>query len=183
MRRATAVILGTVTGTALLVGAKVGNASTGSAADDPSSVAVIDPGTGSAESSPSPSAHGKASATPKASTTKRSTPSPTPTAGKTSTKPAAPSGPKDGTYSASAAVKSGRYGTLSMTVTISGSKITKVSAHEDGGETNCYHSSCPKLISETLSAQSASISTVSGATYTSSAYKSALTAVLKSANG
>ncbi len=204
MRRVTAVILGTMTGTALMVGAKVGNGGMDLGADDVGTSAVTVSGGDGAGPAPAPSAAstpGKASggsagkpssgakSTPKSTAKTTAKPTAQPTAQPTATatpKPTAtkaPSGPKDGTYSAQAPVRSGRYGTLSMTVTISGNKITKIAASENGGETNCYHSACPKLTTEALSAQSASIATVSGATYTSQAYKAALTAVLKTANG
>ncbi len=181
MRRTAAVVLGTVTGTALLVGAKLGTATPGESGDAAESAAVISGPT--AAPHPSTSAPTTlASATAKPSATKPSTTHTTAKPAKTTAKPA-PTGPKDGKYTAKSAVKSGRFGTLTMTVTISGQRISAITASEDGGETNCYHSACPKLTSEALGAQSASVATVSGATYTSDAYRSALAAVLKSANG
>jgi uncharacterized protein with FMN-binding domain len=168
MRRAAAVVLGTVTGTALLIGAKLGNSSSGADATSNDASAVVVSGTTAAPAktkaaAPTPAATGK-----KAATTK---PKP----------PPAPSGPKDGTYHASAPVSGGDYGTVSMTVTIAGAKITNITATESGGETNCYSNACTKLKPAALQAQSANISSVSGATYSSSAYKAALQAILNSA--
>ena len=71
--------------------------------------------------------------------------------------------------------------TLSMSVTISGGKIASISASEDGGETNCYHNACNTLKPEALQAQSANIASVSGATYSSEAFKTTLQAILNSA--
>jgi uncharacterized protein with FMN-binding domain len=211
MRRATAVVLGTVAGTSLLVGAKLGNSGNEMAADDSGAgPVVVAGGPGAAASGPGGKASGpagkgtaKASGTPGGSpgatpTTPgpgRTTGGPTPTGKPTGTgKPTStphptptptptPSGPADGTYSASAQVGGGRHGTLSMTVTISGHRITAISATESGGETNCYHSVCPTLTSEALAAQSANINSVTNATQTSDAYRSSLQAILNKANG
>jgi uncharacterized protein with FMN-binding domain len=130
-------------------------------------------------SSGAPAASGTAKPGPSSAATPNGPASPTPP--KTTTTPPRPaSGLKDGTYKASAAVSSDQ-GTLSMTVTISGGKITAIAASESGGETNCYHSACNTLIPEALTAQSASVASVSHATHTSTAFKSALSAVLNSA--
>jgi uncharacterized protein with FMN-binding domain len=196
MRRTTALVLGTATGAALLIGAKVGNSSLASADDDAPGV-VVAAGPGTPDGGPTPtltppaispsSTRPRASGAPtptKGSTSPSSKPKPTPT--KTAAKPkptATPKGPADGTYNASATVSHGR-GTLSMTVTIAGHKITNIAASEASPtETNCWNDACPKLKSETLSAQSANISAISRATYTSDAYKSALAAILTKANG
>ncbi|HEU0241712.1 MAG TPA: FMN-binding protein [Micromonosporaceae bacterium] len=198
MRRSVAFVLGTLTGTSLLVGAKFGTHAHGSAAGGDSAAAAVVAGGavvtgGSKAPAPTASGHpakpgasvtpgGRPSGTPTGTTpapghtTSKPTPKPTPTPTPTQT------GPADGTYKASASVDGGHYGTLSMTVTISGHRITAVSASESNPtESKCYRSACPKLTSEALSAQSAKIAAVSGATYTSSAYKSALQAVLNAA--
>lgn len=189
MRRATAVVLGTLTGTALIVGAKVGTSSQESQVADTTDASAVtvdgggNPGTDSPQGGKTQVRPG-ATATPSASKKAAPTSAPpktTKSAPKTTAPPAG--GPKDGTYNASAQVKNGSYGTLSMTVTISGGKITKISASESGGESSCWRSACPTLTSEALTAQNANIATVSRATYTSSAYRSALSAVLSKANG
>jgi uncharacterized protein with FMN-binding domain len=79
-------------------------------------------------------------------------------------------------------VKNGRFGTMAMTVTISGGKITKIAAGETGDEPDCWIGSCDVLKPEALKAQSARISSVPGATYSSAAFKSALQAILNAAN-
>jgi uncharacterized protein with FMN-binding domain len=187
VRRATAVVLGTITGAGLLVGAKIGNASfaaSGAAAttvvsgpNSATGIPVPGPSTTGSAASGGPPAHGPTSS-PSVRPTARSTKSrPEPTA---SAKPKpTPSGPRDGTYKAAS---SERYGTLTLTVSISGHRITNVTAAYDSGSPEyCTSKACPTLRSEALAAQSANIATVSGATYTSDAYKAALAAVLKSA--
>jgi uncharacterized protein with FMN-binding domain len=191
VRRATAVVLGTLTGTALIVGAKVGTSSQESqAADTTDGSAVTVDGGDNAGTDPQPSqlppvkpgATAAPTATRKAAPTSRP-PKTTKSAPKTTAAAPPPGGPADGTYNASAQVKNGSFGTLSMTVTISGGRITRISASESGGESSCWRSACPTLTSEALTAQNANIATVSRATYTSNAYRSALSAVLSKANG
>ena len=186
MRRATAVVLGTITGAGLLVGAKLGNspspasgAPVATVVAGPGGVALSGPSTGPSGSAPAPSNRAHTPAIPAPSSRAAAPP--------TNSKPTAPSkpkptptGPRDGTYKASS---SERYGTLTLTVSISGSRITAISAAYDSRSPEyCTTMACPKLRSEALAAQSADIATVSGATYTSDAYKAALAAVLKSAS-
>ena len=190
MRRATAVVLGTLTGAGLLVGAKVGNASL--AASGPATATAVSGPDGAAIPLPVGSTGGSATAVAPSASPHLST-KPSPTSGrptspptKSTPKPTAtptpkptPSGPRDGTYKASS---SERYGTLTLTVTISGHRMTAITAAYDSGSPQyCTTRACPTLRSEALAAQSANIATVSGATYTSDAYKAALAAVLKSA--
>jgi uncharacterized protein with FMN-binding domain len=211
MRRAAAVILGTLTGTALMIGAKVGNATPGddpALAGDVGGVVVSGGDAGNPAAGPSATASGGRTTPSKAPTpgatptaagtgTKASTSGPTtatkpgstptkaPTTKPPATTPPPSSGLKNGTYNASAQVvpPDGRNrGTLSMTVTISGGQISNIQASETNpSEPNCWNSACPKLKSEALSAQSANINNVSGATGTTKAYKSSLQAILNSA--
>jgi uncharacterized protein with FMN-binding domain len=190
LRRATAVILGTVTGAGLLVGAKVGNmpfapsgAATATLVAGPrgeTGTASPDESMGGSASAVSASPRGHASAKPAAPAAHASAPS----TKSTSKPPAAPTpkptpaGPRDGTYKASS---SERYGTLTLTVSISGHRIMAITDAYDSRSPEYCTKACPTLRSEALAAQSAKIATVSGATYTSDAYKAALSAVLKSA--
>jgi uncharacterized protein with FMN-binding domain len=192
MRRAAALVLGTLAGTGLLVGAKIGNAAIGGPVADnrgttSTGVVVTGPGPATTSGPPTPAAgpSGRPPRSPHASASAGTTskPSTTPAPGRTSTaKPTSTptqSGPKDGTYKASS---SEHYGTVSLTVTISGHKITDVVAsYASSSPSYCTQKACPKLRSEALTAQSAKIATVSGATYTSDAYIAALSAILKSA--
>jgi uncharacterized protein with FMN-binding domain len=73
-----------------------------------------------------------------------------------------------------------------VTLTISGGRITTVSANCSPCSGDSYTNSSqrnplPKLISETLAAQSANIATVGGASETSKGFKSALSAALAKA--
>ena len=90
---------------------------------------------------------------------------------------------KDGTYTGSTVQHP--YGTVAVTVTISGGKITNVSAKAlDGGDRRSQSidsQAVPIMKSEVLAANSANVSTISGATYTSSAYITSLQSALAKA--
>jgi uncharacterized protein with FMN-binding domain len=79
------------------------------------------------------------------------------------------------------------YGPMQVQLTLTGQKITNVNVLQrtnDGGESNQIDSfAIPKLTSETLAAQSASIDAVSGASYTSSGYIKSLQSALDQAHG
>jgi uncharacterized protein with FMN-binding domain len=185
VRRATAVVLGTITGAGLLVGAKLGNtpsaasgAPVATVVSGPGAVPVPGRSTGGSGPTPAPSNRAR-TATPAPSNPAAAPPTKAKPTSSSKPKPA-PTGPRDGTYKASS---SERYGTLTLTVSISGNRITAISAAYDSRSPEyCTTTACPKLRSEALAAQSADIATVSGATYTSDAYKAALAAVLKSAS-
>jgi len=85
------------------------------------------------------------------------------------------------------AVESTPYGPMQVQLTLAGQKITKVNVLQrtnDGSESNQIDSfAIPKLTSETLAAQSASIDAVSGASYTSSGYIKSLQSALDQAHG
>jgi uncharacterized protein with FMN-binding domain len=88
------------------------------------------------------------------------------------------------TYSGSVAQT--RWGPVQVTITVSSGKITDVAVptYPNGNrrdeEINAY--ALPVLSQETLSAQSADIDTVSGATVTSDGYKESLQAALDAAH-
>jgi uncharacterized protein with FMN-binding domain len=73
-----------------------------------------------------------------------------------------------------------KYGTIQVTITVVGSKMTDLKAsYPTGGRTGDINAAAiPKLRQEALTAQSADIATVSGATYTSGAYKQSLQGAL-----
>jgi uncharacterized protein with FMN-binding domain len=83
------------------------------------------------------------------------------------------------------AVETTMYGPMQVKVTLDGSKITNVSVVQetnDGQESQQIDSfSIPKLTAETLTAQSARIDTVSGATQTSDGYIGSLQSALDQA--
>ncbi|MCQ9135826.1 FMN-binding protein [Streptomyces hilarionis] len=80
-----------------------------------------------------------------------------------------------------------RYGPVQVRVTLTDGRITDVTAVEYPQENprdqqiNAY--AVPQLTREVLSAQSADVDTVSGATYTSDGYRRSLQSALDSANG
>jgi uncharacterized protein with FMN-binding domain len=76
------------------------------------------------------------------------------------------------------------YGTLSVAVTVTGSKIVKVgiaSLNDDGNprSQSIDQSAIPVLESEAVQAQSGSIQSVSGASYTSAGFRTSLQAALR----
>jgi uncharacterized protein with FMN-binding domain len=77
------------------------------------------------------------------------------------------------------------YGTLSVSVTVSGSRITRVgiASIDDGGQQRSQfidQEAIPVLEQETLQAQNANIQGVSGASYTSAGFQQSLQAALHS---
>jgi uncharacterized protein with FMN-binding domain len=90
---------------------------------------------------------------------------------------------KDGTYTGTTATH--RYGSVTVTVTISGGKITNVTSNvaSDGqGKSNQINSSAvPTIRARVIAANSAGVSTVSGATYTTGAYLTSLQSALSRA--
>jgi uncharacterized protein with FMN-binding domain len=77
-----------------------------------------------------------------------------------------------------------RYGPVEVQITVAGGKVTAIAALElpSGGRSGMISSYAePVLHSEALSAQSAQIDVVSGATYTSDAYERSLQAALDKA--
>jgi len=113
-----------------------------------------------------------------------STPPPTttrvvPTTTATTTTTAAPSTAR----SATGAATNYSYGVLSVKVTVSGTKVTNVSiaSIDDGGNPRSAYidqASIPLLEQQALSAQSASIQGVSGASYTSAGFEQSLQSAL-----
>ncbi|GIH11511.1 hypothetical protein Rhe02_95780 [Rhizocola hellebori] len=172
MRRAILAVLGTALGTTLMIGAKLGTRPVGISEqqDPPAGLESAAPGE-QAAASPGPagtSAPGQPSA-------------PAAPAGAPTTKPAPPPtspGLKNGTFAGTAVTQ--RYGTIKVTIVVGGGKITDVTAtYPTGGETGRINArAIPKLRQEVLTAQSASVATVSGATYTSNAYKQSLQAAI-----
>jgi uncharacterized protein with FMN-binding domain len=89
-----------------------------------------------------------------------------------------------GTETVTGAIVSSRYGDTEVQITFSNGKITAVTALElpTGGRSGQISSYVgPILSSEALTAQSANIDIVSGATYTSEAYAQSLQSALDQA--
>lgn len=96
---------------------------------------------------------------------------------------AAATGAADGTYAGTTV--STRFGDVQVQVTISGGSISDVTALQltdhDGRSVSISNRAAPILRDEVLQAQTASVSFVGGATYTSSAYLQSLQAALDAA--
>lgn len=93
------------------------------------------------------------------------------------------SGPADGTYTGSAVDT--RYGSVQVSVTLAGGSITDVTALKltdaDGRSVQISNRAAPVLREEVLASQSANVSNVSGATYTTQAYLTSLQSALDQA--
>lgn len=96
--------------------------------------------------------------------------------------PAAPAAPS-GTFTGSST--STRFGSVQVQITVAGGAITDVTALKltdaDGRSVQISNRAAPVLRQEVLAAQSAQVSTVSGATYTSDAYLTSLQSALDQA--
>jgi uncharacterized protein with FMN-binding domain len=90
---------------------------------------------------------------------------------------------KDGTYTGTTVQH--RYGAVTVTVTISGGKITNVTAQADSAgdrrSASINSQAVPIMKSEVLAAGSGNVQTVSGATYTTTAYITSLQSALAKA--
>jgi uncharacterized protein with FMN-binding domain len=89
-----------------------------------------------------------------------------------------------GTSTVTGAVAHTQYGPVQVRLTVSGGKVTKaeaVQAPKGGTSDQKTALSVPKLNQEAVTAQSANIDSVSGATYTSTGYKQSLQSALDQA--
>ncbi len=90
---------------------------------------------------------------------------------------------KDGTFTGTAIET--RYGTMQVAVVISGGKITDVKVLQytdrEGRSAEISNRADPLLRTEVLQAQSANVSTIGGATYTSDGYLQSLQSALDQA--
>jgi len=129
----------------------------------------------STSTTPSGSPSASASSTPSAGTS-------TTTTTKTTTAKTS-SGAKSGTFTGTS--EETRYGAVQVAAVISGGKLTNVTVlqvPDNGGyEDQIVSIAVPELKSEALSAQSANIQVVSGATYTSQGYAESLQSALDQA--
>ncbi|MGI5211697.1 FMN-binding protein [Plantactinospora sp. CA-290183] len=166
MRRAAFAVLGTAIGTTLLVGAKLGTPAPGSETQ-----VALETG------DDAPAAGGEAS--PKAPAGRKTS---APPAKKATAKPPASSGLRDGTFAGAGATYA--YGSIKVTVTVSDGKVSDVDASypdDDPTSVGINTGAIPRLRQATLAAQSADISTVSGASLTSAAYRASLQSALDKA--
>jgi len=170
-KRAIGALLSTVLGLVLLLSFKTPEAS-GIASSSRTNQAVVDqPVGGKSQSGTSTSQSGSSSMSGGT--------------GKTATGAQGTSGYADGTFTGQDV--SMRYGDVQVQVTISGGAVTDVTALQlpngDGHSSRISSIVEPMLRSEALQAQTASIDLISGATYTSGAYKQSLQSALDTAAG
>lgn len=167
MRTRAFVIASAASAAVLLTGWQLGNAGT-------------DPGTIAASSRSSSTTTGGTDAAP--STSGGSSTSKDSATGST-TQQGAVSGAADGTYAGTTVGT--RFGDVQVQVTISGGTITDVTplrlTDHDARSVSISNRAAPILQDEVLQSQSASVSFVSGATYTSDAYVRSLQAALDAA--
>ena len=123
--------------------------------------------------------------TPTTTTTTSTATTPSAAATATPTATAAPvaTGPADGTYTG-ASVDT-RFGSVQVSITVSGGSVTDVTAIKltdaDGRSVQISNRAAPILREEVLASQSANVSSVGGATYTSDAYLQSVQSALDQA--
>jgi FMN-binding protein len=158
MRRAVFAILGTAAATSLLVGLKA-NADP----QQPTGVAQQDPAPGPASAPPSSAGGAPAGQQPAQPA-----------------QPAAPPPAAGGTRKIEGDTVGTPYGAVTVTITVSGDKVTDITAVlPTAGESGPRSADAgPKLRKQALAKQSADIDSVSGATYTSEGYKESLQSAL-----
>jgi len=154
----------------------------------PDATPVIQPNgttTGTQLSDPGSTATPGSTAAPGSTATTGSTAAPGASAAPGSSVVTVPAGTlKDGTVTGQ--LEQMRFGPVQVQVTISGGRITDVTAvalPTDGRSGRISSYAEPVLRTEALAAQSATIDVVSGATYTSQAYAASLQSALDQARG
>ncbi|MGY6020536.1 FMN-binding protein [Streptomyces spinosirectus] len=187
-RHALLATVGTVSGIVLLLALKPTTDPGLARADAPTPAA-----TASASPSPSaasPSTSASASASKSKAPTKKHAAAPSASHSATAAPrrtSSAPSAPKTTaaaptTRSVTGATAQTQYGPVQVRITLTGSRITGASAvqypDEAARSKDINSTAVPKLNQETLQAQSASIDTVSGASYTSAGYRQSLQSAL-----
>jgi uncharacterized protein with FMN-binding domain len=195
MRRTVLTLGGTIAGLAALLSFKTHPVSSGvSAAGTPgtSASAAGGPGSPAAAGGPgSAAAAGPAAPAPGPAASTAPTAAASAAAGVTA--PASPAGKPGGTAGSATtrtvtgAVANTQYGPMQVQVTLVGQRITKVTVVQQtnvGARSEQIDSTAiPQLTSETLTAQSARIDAVSGASYTSAGYIQSLQSALDEARG
>lgn len=163
MKRVLMTITGTVVGLVALLSFRSHGHTVGATSGLPSAAL---PGSSSSASSSAP-------ATTPTGTSTSAPPDPSSSAATTTTK----------SYTGQAVTT--RYGIVQVKVTVQGTKITNVSFAQltafDGRSQRINSDAAPILLQETLSAQSANIDSVSGASYTSQGYVQSLQSALDQA--
>ncbi|MEZ3156650.1 FMN-binding protein [Microbacterium sp. BWR-S6Y] len=184
MKRIVYALMATVTGLVLLFSYRTSVAP--EAASALSDVAPVSSGTTAAAPAPAPSSTATASPSASASSGSSGSAASGSSSGSTSsgsTGQTPPSGLRDGTYTGAAA--NTRYGPVQVQITVSGGSITDVQVPEypssNGRDQQINSRALPTLMDETIQAQSAQVDMVSGATYTSTGYRTSLQSALDQA--
>jgi uncharacterized protein with FMN-binding domain len=179
MRRSTAAAVGTLTGATLILGVRL------TAATPLAAPPSLDAQNAAADASarPSPSASGgKAKARPSATPSRTADGAATPDEGEDDGAATA-TGLKDGRFTGPATAN--QFGRIQVALTVTRGQITNVAATyptaADSARINA--DAIPKLKQAVLAEQSADIDAVSGATFTSAAYKTSLQAAFDAARG
>lgn len=133
-----------------------------------------------ATSTSQPAASGTAST---ATTTTATTTTPSTAASATPSATPVATGAADGTYTGSSV--NTRFGSVQVSVTVANGAITDVTAlhltDADGRSVQISNRAAPMLRDEVIASQSANVSTVGGATYTSDAYLTSVQSALDQA--
>ena len=195
MRRALIAITGLAAGTTALVVLKGGpGAGQATAGDVPAASAPVAPGGSPAPDALPPTAAGvtpsaapSTSAKPSAKPSADRTPATRPSS-RTRTAPAAPKtttkAPKPTTRTVTGPTVTYRYGSLRVQITLSGSRIVDATGldmpvgGQEGQRADDVQARYSGSSGEVVAKQSANLNTVSGATYTSTAYKQSLQSAL-----
>ncbi|OZD55757.1 FMN-binding protein [Rhodococcus sp. 06-1477-1B] len=169
MKKIVYALMATVTGLVLLFSYRT------SVAPESASAMTDAPAAGSTAAAPSSSPSPTASVAPSSGASSSGT--------SASSAPVSSSGLTDGTYTGQAA--STRFGPVQVQITVSGGAITDVQVpqypSENGRDQQINARALPTLVTETVRAQSAQIDMVSGATYTSTGYRTSLQSALDQA--
>jgi len=162
MRRSTAAAVGTLTGAALIVGVRL--------SVQPAAPAAAPPAVDLADSTQGPS-KSPSSGSKKPGSGKGTSPD----------KEAVKNGLKSGVFKGSNVTNP--YGTIQVSIKIEDGKITAAEATypTTGNSATINPPAVAKLKQETLKAQSAKVSAISGATYTTKSYRESLQAALDAA--
>ena len=149
----------------------------------PTGLAAL-PGKAAASTAPAASTPTKAASAPtKAAATKKATPAKTQSAAPAQTQAPAASNGVSGTFDGNTA--STRWGPVQVRLVVKDGKIVDASALQspsgDSRSRSISQQAIPYLVQETLAAQSAQISGVGGASYTSNGWYTSLQSALKKA--
>jgi uncharacterized protein with FMN-binding domain len=172
MKRIVYALMATVTGLVLLFSYRT------SLEPEPASALADAPTAGGAAVAPPTTGTPSASASPAPSSAASSSASAAPAA-----TPSSSSGLADGTWTGQAV--NTRYGPVQVRITVSGGTITDVQVpqypSESGRDQQINSRALPILVQQTVMAQSAQVDMVSGATYTSTGYRTSLQSALDQA--